>query len=1101
LLNLHRDYLGGLAGKIPDIGPPPPSDRAHTVDEWLVLIHQLYEPEQIPALDTRLTLYGLTILEPGIKKLFEQADALRPLEREIEKDIGKPPVQLLRDPNRPAVPEEQPTEAEDDSSESAEETPAPADNPYLPLAAAYAAAANRPEIDSVLFLAAILAQEAPANADSEANALLLAIATEGETYNSIPDQIIRRLKLDEIYSLPSLPTSAADTYTLNPTAELSAALGAAAQIADQTAPDGAGGARHYLAPLLHPTLSSPRPQAYDHWRKIGVSAAALRQALLANIREYRPEDNLEQWRQLLTKHEPPAPGYISDYVPAGMELKDQLEITHEVTTIAHVLLARRVQPPLALGLFGDWGSGKSFFMSQLQRTIKTHADHYRAEEREQGQSTPWCSRVLQIDFNAWNYADTNLWASLVTRIYDGLQEELSDKTEDKDRREKLDEKIMQAEGVVKNAEEEVNKAKSRVTQAEEAFTEAQAERQKEQNKLRDLIDNVVSLLSGKSQTNESLAKAADALGYPEAKQSYTALVELNSNLKSFSGRLAALAVNILQAPWPLVLLAFIILLLPLAVNLVMQQAFDWIDATGRNVAEVSAFLIGLITWLKIQVDRGLKLVGDVEEALKEAEAVRQKRLSEDKDTQKAQQALSLAQAREQAARENLRDAQGELQRLQTEMAELRPERKLYRLIEERARTAAYSQYLGIISLIRADFEKISVWMEEMIAEERDLSEEDPPIQRIILYIDDLDRCRPERVVEVLEAVHLLLAFPLFIVVVGVDPRWLRHALAHHYAQTLSENGPVAGENGQQPATTLDGGAAYATPQDYLEKIFQIPFALRPVNRQGYRNLIGNLLQPLPEPARRTKPAGSPPADDEAQPVSTPPEVPPPTIAGPPAPADDDTPPTEPAPVDPTQSALDASEVEPEKEKIPFVPLSAEQLDFQPWEEEDLYRLWPLFRTPRSIKRFVNIYRLVRASLATADDVAKFEGSAAEPCEYQTVLLLLAVVTAFPNQANEFLQHVRYWLDAQPLTNNKFNKWPDFLATLPQTAPATRPVAASPPPGVTTVTGVSGPDTTDAEWQRLIICLNQITAEQFTQPFTRETLSYWSQRITRYAFTI
>ena len=50
-----------------------------------------------------------------------------------------------------------------------------------------------------------------------------------------------------------------------------------------------------------------------------------------------------------------------------------------------------------------------------------------------------------------------------------------------------------------------------------------------------------------------------------------------------------------------------------------------------------------------------------------------------------------------------------------------------------------------------------------------------PIERIILYIDDLDRCPPKRVVEVLEAVHLLLAFDLFVVVVAVDARWLERS--------------------------------------------------------------------------------------------------------------------------------------------------------------------------------------------------------------------------------------------------------------------------------------------------------------------------------------
>ena len=44
----------------------------------------------------------------------------------------------------------------------------------------------------------------------------------------------------------------------------------------------------------------------------------------------------------------------------------------------------------------------------------------------------------------------------------------------------------------------------------------------------------------------------------------------------------------------------------------------------------------------------------------------------------------------------------------------------------------------------------------------------------------------------------------------------------------------------------------------------------------------------------------------------------------------------------------------------FTQLSADQLDFRDWEAQDIYRLWPLFHTPRSVKRFINIYRLLRA---------------------------------------------------------------------------------------------------------------------------------------------
>ena len=107
----------------------------------------------------------------------------------------------------------------------------------------------------------------------------------------------------------------------------------------------------------------------------------------------------------------------------------------------------------------------------------------------------------------------------------------------------------------------------------------------------------------------------------------------------------------------------------------------------------------------------------------------------------------------------------------------------------------------------------------------------PPVERIVLYIDDLDRCPPKRVVEVLEAVHLILAVPLFVVVVAVDPRWLVQSLRLHYSELLAVDGREAEDDPHwQP-----------TPQDYLEKIIQVPFALRPMRPQGVTALVRGLL--------------------------------------------------------------------------------------------------------------------------------------------------------------------------------------------------------------------------------------------------------------------
>jgi hypothetical protein len=83
----------------------------------------------------------------------------------------------------------------------------------------------------------------------------------------------------------------------------------------------------------------------------------------------------------------------------------------------------------------------------------------------------------------------------------------------------------------------------------------------------------------------------------------------------------------------------------------------------------------------------------------------------------------------------------------------------------------YRRHLGLLALIRRDFEKLRDLFREQ-REAEDKGSEDTStnkINRIVLYIDDLDRCPPERVVQVLQAIHLLLAFPLLLSLLASIP--------------------------------------------------------------------------------------------------------------------------------------------------------------------------------------------------------------------------------------------------------------------------------------------------------------------------------------------
>lgn len=85
------------------------------------------------------------------------------------------------------------------------------------------------------------------------------------------------------------------------------------------------------------------------------------------------------------------------------------------------------------------------------------------------------------------------------------------------------------------------------------------------------------------------------------------------------------------------------------------------------------------------------------------------------------------------------------------------------------------------------------------------------IDSLVVLIDDLDRCSPERIIENLEAIKLFLNVEHTAFVIGADPRIVRHAIAWKYKHNEDK---VEIEN---EAPTI--------VSDYLEKLIQYPYRL------------------------------------------------------------------------------------------------------------------------------------------------------------------------------------------------------------------------------------------------------------------------------------
>jgi hypothetical protein len=67
-------------------------------------------------------------------------------------------------------------------------------------------------------------------------------------------------------------------------------------------------------------------------------------------------------------------------------------------------------------------------------------------------------------------------------------------------------------------------------------------------------------------------------------------------------------------------------------------------------------------------------------------------------------------------------------------------------------------------------------------------------------------------------------------------------------------------------------------------------------------------------------------------------------------------------------------------------------------------MYEFVATPRSAKRFTNVYRLLKARLS-GDDLRRFEGTKPQPGEFQAAMVLLAVATSMPRQAIDLFPEI------------------------------------------------------------------------------------------------
>ena len=99
-----------------------------------------------------------------------------------------------------------------------------------------------------------------------------------------------------------------------------------------------------------------------------------------------------------------------------------------------------------------------------------------------------------------------------------------------------------------------------------------------------------------------------------------------------------------------------------------------------------------------------------------------------------------------------------------------------------------------------------------------IRQEDPEC-RVVIFIDDLDRCSPNKALEILESIKLFLDIEGFVFVIGLSHKTVTQLISHEYK-----------------ATGIRG-------EDYIKKIIQIPIRIPSWSKDSIIDLINHSVAP------------------------------------------------------------------------------------------------------------------------------------------------------------------------------------------------------------------------------------------------------------------
>ncbi len=561
--------------------------------------------------------------------------------------------------------------------------------------------------------------------------------------------------------------------------------------------------------------------------------------------------------------------HFDNDVPQG---EDQLDILDEARALADAIALKDMSPPLVVGVFGGWGAGKSFVL----HLIKQRLQEIRCEEIGPGEKGlkdyPFVGHPYLIHFDAWTYAKGNLWASLMQATLVELDRQLSlegqlTKRLQVDPREasqvwKLLWQLTDEQREILTKTELGNKALAKAKEFTRSGTsghlwaELMKLHKKEERKLKAKEKALHGLrqkhLSARqqleSEVDKELSLDSQRLAWIPVWEEFKDMVKgkLNeSSAVSFDEMMKAIPATkkLLVGIQNLSLPAMAFMLVAGIGGFVLAHE----DFIGVAYSQYVGVLIAISTpivrawnWFEQRRDayesRFAAILGDKAQQ-------RQQRIDE-------QIALKVegSTGYEVADLTNqINDTEDSIERIRSQIGITGRARNLSEFLQTRLEEGLYQKELGLLDQVQSDIQELSdsllpsraLGMREREQTDKLFPRGDP---RVVLFIDDLDRCPPDKVVEVLEAAQLLVKTQLFVIVIAIDVRYVTRALENEYRGVLIRSGEPSG-------------------LDYIEKIIQIPYRVRSVSKPGVIKFMRSQMEIL-EKKKSEKPSPDIEAESE-----------------------------------------------------------------------------------------------------------------------------------------------------------------------------------------------------------------------------------------------